>query len=334
MPEPDRPSTHRTSDLVELLVDPGWADAQEATCLVVDLNTRHDAAPPSGLADRLAILPIPLIGVGGEATDPWADAMDVVVQGDDELNAVLASVRQNPTAAAVLVQVLRSVGALPVAGALALESLGYATLQSGEEFARWLAGRGEHARKHPSAPPGEPVLLERHGSALGIRLSAPHNRNALSVAMRDALTEAFKLVAMDSAIQRVDVRASGPCFSSGGDLTEFGTASDPALAHRIRMRRMPARYLAPHGERYHVHVHGACVGAGIELSAFAGRITAAEDAFFQLPELAMGLIPGAGGCVSIPRRIGRQRTALMAFTNRRVDARQALAWGLVDDIEG
>jgi enoyl-CoA hydratase/carnithine racemase len=53
-----------------------------------------------------------------------------------------------------------------------------------------------------------------------------------------------------------------------------------------------------------------------------------------LPEIAMGLIPGAGGCVSIPRRIGRQRTALMAITGRDLDAAQALEWGLIDAIEG
>ena len=80
-------------------------------------------------------------------------------------------------------------------------------------------------------------------------------------------------------------------------------------------------------------MHGACIGAGIELPAFAGRLTASSDAFFQLPEVAMGLIPGAGGCVSISRRIGRQRTAYMAILGERFPAERALAWGLIDAIE-
>ena len=77
----------------------------------------------------------------------------------------------------------------------------------------------------------------------------------------------------------------------------------------------------------------ASEGAGIELPAFARRIVCTPDSFFQLPEVAMGLVPGAGGTVSLPRRIGRQRTAAMALSRRRVDAHDALHWGLVDAIE-
>jgi enoyl-CoA hydratase/carnithine racemase len=81
-------------------------------------------------------------------------------------------------------------------------------------------------------------------------------------------------------------------------------------------------------------VHGACIGAGVELPAFAHRVTAAANSHFQLPELKMGLLPGAGGCVSLSRRIGRHRTALLCLTGRRINAATALAWGLVDDIAG
>ena len=96
---------------------------------------------------------------------------------------------------------------------------------------------------------------------------------------------------------------------------------------------MPAQYLAPRRDIVRVRVHGACIGAGIELPAFAGRISAHPDTLFQLPELAMGLLPGAGGCVSIPRRIGRHRTAYMVFLGERFNAQQALSWGLIDAIE-
>jgi enoyl-CoA hydratase/carnithine racemase len=59
---------------------------------------------------------------------------------------------------------------------------------------------------------------------------------------------------------------------------------------------------------------------------------AREDARFSLPEVGMGLVPGAGGTVSLPRRIGRQRTAQLALTRRAIGAERALAWGLVDEI--
>jgi hypothetical protein len=74
-------------------------------------------------------------------------------------------------------------------------------------------------------------------------------------------------------------------------------------------------------------LHGACIGSGIEFPAFAGRVVAAPDAWFQLPELTFGLIPGAGGCVSISRRIGRQRMARLVLSGNRIMAERALAWG-------
>ncbi|WP_262401328.1 enoyl-CoA hydratase/isomerase family protein [Actinomadura sp. CNU-125] len=74
------------------------------------------------------------------------------------------------------------------------------------------------------------------------------------------------------------------------------------------------------------------MGAGVELPAFAGRVVARPDAVFRLPEIAMGLIPGAGGTVSLPRRIGRHRTLYMALTGEAIGADTALAWGLVDEI--
>src|SRR5574337_222056 len=157
-------------------------------------------------------------------------------------------------------------------------------------------------------------------------------RNAMSVEMRDALVEALQLVVTDASIRRARFAGAGACFSIGGDLREFGTASDPASAHAVRSVRLPAAVLIHCAARTEFHLHSACIGAGIELPAFAGRVTAAPNAFFQLPEIRFGLIPGAGGCVSLPRRIGRQRTAFLALSTRRINATTALDWGLIDEI--
>ena len=61
-------------------------------------------------------------------------------------------------------------------------------------------------------------------------------------------------------------------------------------------------------------------------------VRAAADTTFSLPEVSMGLIPGAGGTVSVPARIGRHRTVTLALSGRRIDVDTALAWGLVDEL--
>jgi enoyl-CoA hydratase/carnithine racemase len=180
--------------------------------------------------------------------------------------------------------------------------------------------------------PAGRLIVERHDSTLLIVMDRPGAHNAIDRAMRDQLFDAFSLAAFDTEIQTVKLRAVGAAFSTGGDLDEFGTTRDPATAHLIRSRTLPAMAIAPRTNVLDVHVQGACIGAGLEIAAFAGRLTAEPDAWFQLPELSMGLVPGAGGCVSVPRRIGRQRAALMILSGRRINADVALRWGLIDAI--
>ena len=81
-------------------------------------------------------------------------------------------------------------------------------------------------------------------------------------------------------------------------------------------------------------MHGRCIGAGVELPAFAGRVEAQAQTTFQLPELRMGLVPGAGGTVAVTGRIGRWRTAYLALTGCVLDTATALEWGLVDAVQG
>ena len=103
------------------------------------------------------------------------------------------------------------------------------------------------------------------------------------------------------------VRGEGPSFCSGGDLGEFGTFPDPATAHEVRLvRSLALRFAAP-SDRMVVGLHGRCLGSGIELPAYAAHVIAADDAEIGLPEASLGLVPGAGGTVSIPRRAGPQR---------------------------
>jgi enoyl-CoA hydratase len=265
--------------------------------------------------------PFPLIGIG-PADHPQAGAVDVL--GDAALGNAIAA---HPHASAVLVQVLRSIEGMPAEAALTCESLAFATLQGGREHRAWRAMR----QPELALPPGE-LHLDRTDDVLTVTIDRPFARNAIDRAMRDALFDAFTLAATDTTIARVLLRGTGRCFSMGADLAEFGTVADPAEAHSLRMRTLPARALIRRPGIYAAHIQGGCVGSGLELAAFATRLTASADAWFQLPEVSMGILPGAGGCVSLSRRIGRQRAAAFILSGRRIGARTALDWGLVDAI--
>ena len=316
--------------LKDLLREPNWAQTSGEVCLCVDLSkANYSSDEVKTVSQWLGRQPVPVIGLIND-DERLIDAFDLLASTESEAELLTSTIGQHPQASAVLVQVTRVTMSLPVIAALAVESLGYATLQGGEEFSRWLAGQGK--TKIEDLIISEPVVMERKGAELSILLNSPGNRNALSVSMREGLNEAFSLVVMDDSIERVVVSGAGPCFSAGGDLTEFGITRDLAEAHRIRQLKMPAQYLAEHSQRYSFNLHGACIGAGIEIPAFASHISATPDTFFMLPEVAMGLIPGAGGCVSIPRRIGRHRMNYLAVTGMELSAEQALSWGLIDEV--
>lgn len=274
----------------------------------------------------LSLPPCPVVGIG-DLSHPLAQALDAVLEAPVDAEAIARQVLAHPQAAAAIVQLLRILPALSPEAGLTAESLAYAMLQGSAEHRAWLGQRVD--AKGAETREGR-VAIHRDGSLLTITLDRPEAGNAIDRAMRDALYEALALAAIDPQIERVVLGGAGKAFSLGAQLNEFGTTFDPAVAHTIRSQTLPARQAVRCSDKLEVHISGACVGAGLELAAFARHITAARNAWFQLPELAMGILPGAGGCVSLTRRIGRQRTALMILSGKRLNARQALDWGLVD----
>ncbi len=291
----------------------------EQSCLI--LPTKALGASRQWLLDQ----PCPVIAYGDAC--PYAD---VVVATQAEANQLGHRVEQFPMAALALVQVLRLAESLTDLEALDVESMAYATLQGGAEFQRWHASRVIDSAE--STHTGPPILLERRSGELLAQLNRPEMRNSMTVEMRDGWMEMLDVLEHDTSIARLTLSGSGSCFSVGGELSEFGSRPDTARAHWVRTLQSPARKLVDLGSKVVVHVHGACIGSGIELPAFASQVSAHPRTFFQLPELAMGLIPGAGGTVSVTRRIGRQRTAWLVLSGRRINARAALDWGLVDQL--
>jgi len=311
------------------------ADAARAVARALPVTAGVLEGPPSrALAPLIeaATLTMAATSVGEQAVVPLGDLGCDLGEAAARLRAAVA---RSPRAAIACGQLVRQTAVLaprPGTGtteALAAEAAAYSLLLGGPEFARWLAERGA-PRRRPSSP--EPVRVEREAGSLCVVLDDPARRNAFSGRMREALLNSMELAEADDTIESVTLRGSGPAFCAGGDLDEFGTAKDLVAAYMVRLARAPWRVMDRIAVKVTVYAHGACVGAGTEIAAYAGRVVAAPDAFFELPEVRMGLVPGAGGSVSVPRRIGRWRAAWLMLTGDRLPAATALRWGLADDI--
>ena len=305
--------------------DPALAPLIKAATLTLG-TARHPAPSRAEEGQRARSL---------ERAVVWAD--DTGAGIEEAVAALRDAVAHSPRAAVACGQLVRQTAAIaprPHVGttaALAAEAAAYSLLLGGPEFARWLTERGAPRRRKP---PAEPVRVARADGTLVLTLDDPERRNAFSAPLREALLDALAVADADDTVESVELRGSGPAFCAGGDLDEFGRADDHVAAYLVRLARAPWRTLDRIGPKVTVYAHGACVGAGTEIAAYAGRVIAAPDAYFTLPEVRMGLVPGAGGSVSVPRRIGRWRAAWLMLTGARLPARVALRWGLADDSGG
>ena len=300
----------------------------DSKALLVELA---DCSPDEALrySEWLRSLVCPVIGIG-TADEALADACDVLIANVDEAESLIERIEDKPIASSVFVQVLRATENMPIVQAMSVESMAYATLQAGPEYKKWLAKLRPQLELQDDKGPA--VIVEREGNELLIELNRASNRNAMSVEMRDALNEALMQAVTEDEIEVVHISGRGKCFSTGGDLSEFGSVPDAATGHVVRGLSVPGALLAQCADKATVHLHGACIGSGLEFPAFAARVTAKTITHFLLPEVGMGLIPGAGGCISIARRIGRRRCAWLALSGQRIKAQQAMEWGLIDEI--
>ena len=346
--------------LLDLMIAEGTG-AHVPSAVLVDLDQGVDAEQLDRLALESVGAPRVIIGIAREPIEieprafdlllciqpspppPWVSVSDLgaALEGSTtELIAyntiaeltehLVSTVHASPGASIALMQLLRSGESLTAADAVVAESWLYSLLQTGPRYAEWLGERTRRSDRPERS--GDVVVLHRDGDTLYITLDRPEVRNAFSARLRDELVAALELVSLDPSIARVELRGRGRAFSSGGDLGEFGTAPDPITAHFIRTSQSVGLGLDRHRELITTFVHGTCVGAGVELPAFTGTVIAHPDTTFRLPEVAMGVVPGAGGTASIPRRIGRHRTAAFALSGLLIDASTALRWGLVDHI--
>ena len=179
----------------------------------------------------------------------------------------------------------------------------------------------------------ETVLYEKNGPIAYMTLNRPKALNAYSVQMRDDLYEVLGAIKDDDEVRVVIVKGAGDkAFCAGADLTEFLTAPSAIAARQIRFRRNLWRRFLSMPQPLIAAVHGYVLGSGMEIAASCDIRISSDDAVFGLPEVKLGIIPGAGGTQTIPRIIGLSKSLEMLLTNRWIPANEAYQFGLVNRV--
>ena len=171
--------------------------------------------------------------------------------------------------------------------------------------------------------------FQRDGRVARIFLNRPQKVNALDSATLEALAEAFRKV--DDGVRVVVLGGRGRAFCAGADVNELG-ALNPQTArefigrvHRAcdAVRKLPMPVVA--------RLHGAVIGAGLELAAACDLRIAATGTRFAMPEVRIG-IPSVVEAALLPRLMGSGRAAWLVLTGEPIDAERAREWGLVESV--
>ena len=177
----------------------------------------------------------------------------------------------------------------------------------------------------PATPSAAVVTSTLHGNIMLITIDNPPV-NALSVAVRQGLLDAVERADAEPAVAAILLQGAGKNFIGGADIREFGKPPQapalPDLCNRIEAASKPVIAV----------IHGAALGGGLEIALSAHYRLACNDAKIGLPEVLLGLLPGAGGTQRTPRLIGAAAALDLMLSGRHVSAAEAHTLGLVDQV--
>ena len=171
----------------------------------------------------------------------------------------------------------------------------------------------------------EVVKLERHDEVGIVTVNSPPV-NALSAAVRGGILECIKAAIADPAIKGIVLTCAGRTFIAGADITEFGKPPKPPGLNEVlaEMENSPKPIVAA--------IHGTALGGGLEVALACHFRVAVKEAKLGLPEVKLGLLPGAGGTQRLPRAVGPELAVKMIVGGDPIGAAEALKNGLIEEI--
>ena len=178
---------------------------------------------------------------------------------------------------------------------------------------------------------GEFVNVSVEADVATITLQRPP-MNALNATVQAEIRQAAEMVSEDASIGAVIVYGGPKVFAAGADIAEMSTMGYVDMVHRSRGLRSAFSTVAQIPQPTIAAITGYALGGGLELAMCCDFRVAGDNAKVGQPEIALGVIPGAGGTQRLPRLIGPARAKDLVFSGRFVGADEALAIGLVDRV--
>ncbi|MCF6506601.1 enoyl-CoA hydratase/isomerase family protein [Blastococcus sp. MG754426] len=175
---------------------------------------------------------------------------------------------------------------------------------------------------------GGDVLLDHGHDGQVAYLTLSHGGyTVVTMEMRARMAERFAEIDRDERVRAVVIRSDGKHFTSGGDIAGFMEVDPIDLSHLGQDITAPARS----GKPVIAAIDGYCFGVGLELALSCDIRLATDRSQFALPEMNLGMIPGSGGTQRLSRLIGLSRAKYHILTATRIQAQDALDWGLVSE---
>ncbi len=177
-----------------------------------------------------------------------------------------------------------------------------------------------------------PVLVERRGPIARLILNRPEKLNAMSLAMKGEIVRILRELDGDAKVRVIVIAgAGGKAFVAGADIAEF---QGRGVSEQQRMYQEGTVYDAVDRLEKPVlaRIDGFCFGGGLELAMACDVRIASERSVFSQAEVNIGIIPGGGGSQRLPRLVGLGAALRLTLTGERIDAKEALRIGLIDEV--